>query len=345
MHINGLQLKCFTVIQGMVEKKYAVGVDIGGTWLRVAVFDIKGSLVEKIPQRVDTSRKDAIAKQIVTLIKVICRRNRINSKSLQGVGIASTGPLDMAKGELIEPVNLPFDNVPLTKPITRELDVPAYLVNDCTGAVLGENMFGAGQGLDNLVYITIGTGVGGGAIVDGSLLLGKDGNAVEVGHLTIDYEGRLTCGCGKKGHWEAYCSGKNIPNFVRMRIKETSEKTVNGSLLFKKAKDDFSSLHSEDLFNAAKKGDSLSLQLVEEIGILNAIGFANIINAYDPSLITLGGAVALKNEKLILPYIKRYVGEHALNRVPEIIMTPLGEDVGICGGVAAALKFSSSAKP
>jgi glucokinase len=330
---------------GMTMKEYAIGVDIGGTWLRVAVFDVNGSLVEKITQLVRTSSRDAIAKQIVTLIKMVCKRNRISLKNLQGVGIVSTGPLDMKKGELIKPVNLPFENVPLTKPVTRELGVPTYLVNDCTGAVLGENMFGAGKGLDNLVYITIGTGVGGGAIVDGSLLLGKDGNAVEIGHLTIDCEGRLTCGCGKRGHWEAYCSGKNIPNFVRMRISGISKETVKKSMLFEKVKGNFSGLRSEDLFDAAKEGDRFSLQLVEEIGVLNAIGFANIINAYDPSLITLGGTVALENEKLVLPYVKRHIGEYALNRMPQIIITPLGEDVGIYGGIATALRFSSSAKP
>lgn len=324
-----------------MKGKHPVAVDIGGTWLRVALFNEKGRLTEKIQKKVATGGKNAIAIQIVTLTHLLCKRNHIESESLRGVGIASTGPLNIEKGELIEPVNLPFDSVPLKEPITKELGIPVYLVNDCTGAVLGEREFGAGKGLDNLVYITIGTGIGGGAIVDGHLLLGKDGNAVEIGHLTIDYEGRLTCGCGKQGHWEAYCSGKNIPNFVRMRIKEIGEKTAKGSLLFKKVKDNLSNLRSEHLFNAAKSGDKLSLQLVEEIGVLNAIGFSNIINAYDPSLITVGGTVALKNEKIILPPIRQHVKKYVVNRVPEIIMTLLGEDVGIYGAAAAVLEFSS----
>jgi len=129
--------------------------------------------------------------------------------------------------------------------------------------------------------------------------LGKDGNAVEIGHLTIDFEGRLKCGCGKKGHW------------------------------------------AEILFDAAKDRDKLSLRLVEEIGVLNAIGFANVINAYDPSVISVGGAVTLKNTKLILSPIRRNVENYVLNRVPKIIATPLGEDVGIFGAVAAVLKFGS----
>src|SRR4030067_557708 len=109
----------------------------------------------------------------------------------------------MSKGMLITPPNLPFDVISLTDPLKRELKVPVSLINDCAGAALGETTFGAAKGVENFVYITISTGIGGGAIVNGTLLLGKDGNGHEVGHFVIDYDGRLTCGCGKKGHWGA----------------------------------------------------------------------------------------------------------------------------------------------
>jgi len=275
------------------------------------------------------------------MIRLLCKQSNIDPTTLEGVGIASAGPLDLKKGVLIKPANLPFEYAPLTEPISRELRLPAYLVNDCTAAVLGERVFGAGKGLDNIVYITIGTGIGGGAIVDGCLLLGKDGNAVEIGHLTIDFKGRLKCGCGKKGHWEAYCSGRNIPNFVRMRLEEIDKTIVEKSLFYAKVNGNLFHLSSEILFNAAKEGDKLSLQLVEEIGVLNAIGFANVINAYDPSLITVGGTVTLENKKLILSPVRRYVRNYVVNRVPKIIVTPLGDDVGIFGAVAAVLKFRS----
>ncbi|MFQ5836240.1 MAG: ROK family protein [Candidatus Bathyarchaeia archaeon] len=324
-----------------MKEKYIIGVDLGGTWVRLALSNKEGNFIGKVQKKVDKSSEKAVGKQIITLIRLLCKEGDVDSASLEGVGIASTGPLDLKEGALIKPVNLPFDHIPLTKPISKELGIPVYLVNDCTGAVLGERKFGAGKGLDNIVYITIGTGIGGGAIVDGQLLLGKDGNAVEIGHLTIDFRGRLKCGCGKKGHWEAYCSGRNIPNFVRMRLKEIDKKIVKKSLLFKKVKGDLSKLSSQDLFNGTKSGDKLSLQLIEEIGILNAIGFANVINAYDPSLITVGGAVTLKNKKLVLAPIKKYVKNYVVNRVPKIIVTPLGEDVGIYGAVAAVLKFRS----
>jgi glucokinase len=325
----------------LTKERYVIGVDLGGTWVRLTISNEKGHFLGKLHRKVDTSNAEAIGKQIITIIRSLCRESEIELADLEGVGIASAGPLSLKEGALINPTNLPFEYVPLTKPISTELGLPTYLVNDCTAAVLGERAFGAGKGLDNIVYITIGTGIGGGAIVDGCLLLGKDGNAVEIGHLTIDFEGRLKCGCGKKGHWEAYCSGRNIPNFARMRLEEIDEATVEKSLIHAKVKGDLSKLTSEILFNAAKDKDKLSLQLVKEIGVLNAIGFANVVNAYDPSLITVGGTVTLENKKLVLSPVKRYVRDYVVNRVPKIIATPLGEDVGIFGAIAAVLKFRS----
>jgi len=319
-------------------KKYAIGVDLGGTWVRVALSDERGNFIGRLQERVDRSSEIAIVNQIIRMIRNICSRSGVEIVDLAGVGIASIGPLDLRRGVLISPPNLPFKRIPLVKPISDELGVTTFLLNDCTAAVLGEREFGVGKGVDNLVYIAIGTGIGGGAIVDGHLLLGKDGNAVEIGHNTIDVTGRLKCGCGKRGHWEAYCSGRNIPNFVRMRLEEIDEKTVKSSLLFKKVDGDLSKMRTEDLFSAAKGGDKLSLQLVEEIGILNAVGFANAINAYDPALVTVGGTVALRNRKLILDPIKRYVKNYVLNRIPKITITPLGENVSLYGAIAV-LKF------
>ena len=325
----------------MSERKYIIGVDLGGTWVRAALSDEKGKIMEKVQEKVDVSSEKAVSNQIVKIVRILCSRRGVDITNLGGIGIASAGPLDIKEGALINPTNLPFDYVPLTRPISEQLNVPTFLINDCAAAVLGERIFGAGKELDNLVYITIGTGIGGGAIVDGHLLLGKDGNAVEIGHITIDYEGKLECGCGKRGHWEAYCSGRNIPNYVRMRLEEIDEELKRQSLLFKKIKGELSQLSSQDLFEAAKRGDKLSLQLVEEIGVLNAIGFANVINAYDPSLITVGGTVALKNEELIMPLIRKYVKNYAVNRLPKIIVTPLGENIGIYGGISIVLKLKS----
>jgi glucokinase len=330
-------------VKGLTEGTHLIGVDLGGTRVRVVLSDEKGNFIEKRTEEVDKRNAEAITDQIVKLTRFLCTKHGLDVKSLRGVGIVSAGPLIQDEGVLFKPPNLPFDRVPITKPIAEKLGVAACLINDCVGAVLGEKMFGAARGLDNCVYITISTGLGCGAIVNGTLLLGKDGNAHEVGHFVIDSQGRLKCGCGRRGHWEAYCSGRNIPNYVRMRLKEMRTKTVKESLLHKTAESDLSRLVAADLFACAKKGDSMSIKLVNEIGVLNAMGFASAINAYDPSLITVGGTVTLKNKKMILSPIQKYVSDYAINRVPKIMVTPLGEDVGVYGAVAAALKYIPSA--
>ena len=346
--VPSAQLACidsiFVIHAGMVDlsrKKYLVGVDLGGTWVRIALSDCQGHFLEKVNEKLDKTRSEAVSGQLVRLVRYLCKKHRVDVATLKGVGIASAGPLDMERGTLVKPPNMPFDKIMLSEPVKEALGVPACLINDCAAAALGETTFGIARGIENFVYITISTGIGGGAIVNGTLLLGKDGNSHEVGHFVIDYRGQLTCGCGRKGHWEAYCSGRNMPNYVRMRLEEIGLKTKRSSALHVQLRGDLSHLCAADLFSAARLSDRLALTLVAEIGMLNAIGFANVINAYDPSLITVGGTVALENAEAVLVPIMKHVGDYAINRVPEIKVTSLGENVGVYGAVAAALKYLS----
>lgn len=318
---------------------HVIGVDLGATWIRAAISDAKGNILCKKAEKTWKGKNgEMIGKQILAIITSLMEETGVSD--ITAVGIGSIGPIDMRKGIIVEPANLPFRSVPLVKPISSRLNVPVYLVNDCTAAVIGERTFGAGKTEMNLVYVTLSTGIGGGAYVNGHLLLGKDGNAVEIGHTVIDFEGHLICGCGKRGHWEAYCSGANIPNFARLLMENMNRVNVEKSLLFKLIKGDFSNLTTEIIFRAANEGDGLSLHIVKEIGRLNAIGFANIINIYDPSLITVGGSIALNNPKLILEPIKKHIEDYAVNRIPKIILTPLSDDIVLYGAVALALNPS-----
>ena len=323
----------------MAKNEHWIGIDLGGTWVRVAVSDKSGHFIAKTSEKVDKSSAKAISDQMIRLSRFLCSKHDLDIKSLNGVGVVATGPLIQKEGVLLHPTAMPFDCVPITEPLSKELGIPSCLINDASGAALGEKMFGVAKGLDNYAYVTISTGIGCGAIVNGTLLLGKDGNAHEVGHIVIDYEGRLKCGCGKRGHWEAYCSGSNIPNFIRMRLKNMPQKKVRESLLLRMTEGDLSKLSAKILFASAGKADHISTILVEEIGVLNAIGFANIINAYDPSLITVGGTVTLKNTAVILNPIRKHVKNYALNRIPKIKVTHLGDDVGLYGAIAAALTY------
>lgn len=314
-------------------ERLAVGVDVGGTNIRVALGDERGRIIARISERTEKHKgPEGISRQIVRSIRRLIER--IGGRRIEGIGIGSAGPLDLKRGGLMKPTNIPYDFVPLVEPLREEFDLPVYLLNDCSAAVVGERFFGAGKEHENLAYITLSTGIGGGIYVDGHLLIGKDGNATEIGHFTIDYEGRLLCGCGKRGHWEAYCSGNGIPNYIRLLFSEEDPDEVKGSLLMRKVNGNLNLLTAKILYDCAKAGDPLSLKFTDRIGVLNAIGFACVIDAYDPSLITVGGSIALRNESLVLSPIRKYVGEHARNRVPEIRITPLGDDVVLYGAIA-----------
>ena len=301
-------------------------VDLGATNVRVARCS-STRLLEKTSERTDrASGQEGIADQIVCMIE------SLDIEGLEAIGVGSIGPIDLATGCIKGTPNLPFDTIPVVGPLTEAFQVPVMLLNDCSAAVLGELEFGAGRGLRNLAYVTLSTGLGGGAIVDGNLLVGKDGNAVEIGHLTIDPESPLVCGCGCRGHWEAYCSGNNIPNFARLLLEGMEE----GGPITELVGGDAPGITAENLFEAARKGDPSALHIVSEIGKVNAVGFADIVNAFDPELITVGGSIALRNPELILKPIIENIDRHLINRRPEIMITPLGEDIVLYGALALA---------
>ena len=316
-----------------MRQKIAVGIDLGGTNIRVALGDEKGRILARASERTEKAKgPEGVSKQIIRIIHRLKRNTGI--KEIAGLGIGSTGPLNLKKGGLMKPTNIPYDFIPLVEPLKDEFHVPVYLLNDCSAAVVGERFFGAGRKHENLAYITLSTGIGGGVYVDGHLLIGKDGNAAEIGHFTIDYEGRLLCGCGKRGHWEAYCSGNGIPNYVELLLSNKSREEVESSLLMKAAAGDPKRVTSKILYDCAKAGDQLALEIIEKIGRLNAIGFACVVDAYDPSLITVGGSIALRNVNLVIEPIRRYVDDYARNSIPEIKITPLGDDVVLYGALA-----------
>jgi len=319
-----------------MDKQVAIGVDVGATWVRVAVADPEANILAKKKEAIDTENELGISRQIEELTVELFAELGRKIPDLIGIGIASAGPMNREAGHLVSPSNIPLELVPLAEPLEAKFDTKVELINDGVSAVLAESKYGAGKEYENLVYITISTGIGGGVIVDGNLLIGKNGNAAEVGHFTIDKDEKLACGCGRRGHWEAYCSGSNIPGYVRWRLEELSSDEVSGPLA-QHVEADFESFRARDLFIYARNGDGLALELVEEIGRLNAIGFAAVTEAYDPELITVGGGVALNNPELVLEPIKKRVKNHTQNEVPEILITPLEEENVLLGAIAMAL--------
>lgn len=305
-------------------KSCAIAVDLGATNVRVALVSRNGEIVAKMKDKTPKHGKNAmvIPEKICEMIGLVMAKHP-HARSA-GIGISSMGPLDYKRGGPLYSPNIPFRFVPLVEPLRKQFSLPVYLLNDANAAVLGEQRFGAGKKKKNLVYITISTGIGAGAIADSTLILGRSGNAAEIGHMIVDTTYNLRCSCGKGvGHWEGYASGRNIPRFFKIWAKMNQKKASGG------VRD------AKDIFDRARSKDAVALEFLDALNRLNARAISNCIVAYDPELITIGGSVMLLNEPLLLLGMKKYVDRYL--KIPDIRVTRLGDDVGLLGAAAAVL--------
>jgi glucokinase len=229
---------------------------------------------------------------------------------VERVGIACGGPIDAERGT-VSPLHLPgWKNVPLVALAEEAYDVPAVLVNDATAAAAGEHRFGAGSGTANMVYLTLSTGVGGGAVVDGRLLRGTTGNGAEFGHVTVDWRGRPCRGCGRRGCLEAYVSGTSVAE----RAREAGLTVTS----------------AEEVVEA---GGAVWEETVEAL----ACGLASLVNVFEPERVVLGGGVTRAGERLLAP-VRERVRADALGPAAraEIVLSALGDHVGVVGAAAIA---------
>lgn len=305
-----------------------LGLDIGGSWIRAALGDQQGNFLRKSVRRVAAGSGEEFMRQVAAAV-----REAAGGKvgELDGIGVGAAGRLDVRRGRLEFSPHTSVKEVRLVDELEGEFGKPVALLNDCVAAVLAERAVGAGRGLDNVVYVGIGTGIGGGAIVDGRILLGKDGNAHEVGHMTIDIEGRLQCSCGGRGHWEAYTSGSGLPAFSK-HLSEgyTGHSDLKGKLLGGDA------VEAKDVFEAAYREDPLAMHVLEQAAEINTMAFANLVNLYDPQLITVGGGLALKNPALTIDPVAGRLPSVCFNSPPAVRATPLGEDAPLIGALVCA---------
>lgn len=240
------------------------------------------------------------------------------------------GRLDFESGTVSVPANLSDEVGPihLRDPLQTLLDTEAvYLCSDTLAGAIGEQTY-SHPGVDNLVYLTISSGIGAGVVEDDAFV-GWNGNAGEVGHTTIDYEGFMTCGCGRTGHWEAYCSGENIPRFTRV-LQDREGLETNLPI------DACDGVSAKDVFDRAGS-DPLADRVIEEVAALNTVGVANLVHSYAPRVVVLGGAVALNNPELVVDPIRERLPQAVVTDVPEVTTSGLGEEAVLCGALALAV--------
>ncbi|WP_298670419.1 ROK family protein [uncultured Methanofollis sp.] len=303
-----------------MERKTVVAVDIGATHYRAGLVADDGSIVRL--EVGDTPRVGesglAVTRAVGDAVEAV-----VGPASPAAIGIASAGPLDCAAGLIVCSPNMAFPEVPLRGPLERRFGLPVLLLNDCRAGALGERWQGAGQGVENLVYVTLSTGIGGGAVVNGRLLLGRSGNAGEVGHFFVDGGYGCVCGCGHPGHWEAYASGTGMPRFFAAWLEGQG------------AAPSFDAATSVGILGAAERGDPLALSFMDALGRVNARALSDIVAAYEPEVVVLDGPLAQHHGDLLirsfLPHLDRYLP------LPDFAVSHLGGRAPLLGAAAYVL--------
>lgn len=311
-----------------------VGIDLGATNYRVAVADDDGLLARQKRPTPPAHTGQEITDTLIETTEALLDEAGFDLADLEAVGIGSIGPLDTEAGVVIAPPNLSdsIEGIPLAGPFTDHFGVPVSVENDAIAALVAERAE-AEDPPPNMAYLTVSTGVGAGVAVDGHVLKGWGGNAAEVGHFVLDRESDLECGCGRTGHWEAFAGGNNIPDYARALAEDFEGETDLP-------------VH-EDAFTAADVfaftgEDVLADIIVHRLERWNALGLANLTHAFAPELISIGGAVALENRELVVDPLRDRLPDLVTTRVPELRVTPLGEDAVLLGGVALARSAAAS---
>lgn len=313
---------------------FILGIDIGGTKLAVGLVTQEGDLVaqDRVPT-LATEGPDKVIDRLIQLCRRVVAESGISWSQVRAAGVGCGGPLDPETGVIYEPPNLPgWVAVPLVQRLRDALGIPVYLDNDANAAALGEHRFGAGRGVANLVYLTISTGIGGGIIIGNKLYQGENGNAGEIGHMSMVYDGRA-CNCGSNGCLEAYASGTNIAARAREAVIAGEE-----SLLVSLAGSP-EAISGETIMAALGQEDPVAVRIWDETVQILGAGIANVINIFNPQRVVLGGGITNFGDLLFDP-IRRIALTRAMKplaSVVEIVPAQLGNDVGILGAAAVAM--------
>lgn len=316
----------------MTEKKHLIlALDLGGTNYRLALANDKGELLKRYSAAVKPDDPEQTIEWIKQAISEML--SGIDRATVRGMGIAIAGLVTQDTGVLLMSPNLlRWYNTPIRAIFEKELKLPVCVGNDATLAALGEYKFGAGKGCHDLIYITVSTGIGGGVIVGGKLLLGTRGFAAEVGHMTIDLNGPR-CNCGNIGCLETLASGTAI---ARMAVERLSK--GENSAIAELVAGDLSKVNAEVVEKAAKNGDALAKDIMDTAGTNLGVGVVNLIHIFNPELIIIGGGVS-KSGDLIFEPVRRMVAKRVMRDISVRITAPvLGENPGLLGAVALVLE-------
>ena len=321
------------------EKQAALAIDIGGTKILAAVVSPQGDIIsQQYCLTLASEGVEAVIDRLLIATRGALDKANVDLSQLKGLGIATAGALDTRKGIVTASPNLPgWQNVPLRDIVVEKLGINTYLVNDANAAALAEYLLGAGRGTNNMIYVTVSTGIGGGIIINGELYSGVDGCAAEIGHMTIDANGP-ECNCGNRGCLEVLASGTAVAREAIVRLKR-GERSRISEIVGDKLED----IDARIVGVAAKGGDPLASEIIAKAAYYLGVGLVNLVNIFNPERIIIGGGMSHLGDMLLEP-AKRVVKERAFKLPAQsvsIVPSQLGDDAGVIG---AALFVFQSAK-
>ena len=309
--------------------KYGFGIDLGGTTVKIAYFDETGKMLDKweIPT-VTANGGSQILPDIAASVKGYLAEHNIPDSDILGLGIGVPGPVN-AKGVVNKCIKLGWGVFNISETLSALTGFPVKAGNDANVAALGEFWKGGGQGCDNMVFVTLGTGVGGGIVVEGNLLHGAHGSGAEIGHLVLNRDETVPCNCGKYGCVEQYCSATGIVRLAKRHLAACGKPSVLRGM---------DSFAAKDVFDAGKAGDALALEILNEFYQLMGEFLGSLCSVVDPEIVVLGGGVSKAGTMLldgVEPWFHKYVF-HAASDV-KFSLASLGNDAGAYGAFKLAL--------
>lgn len=308
---------------------YCFGVDIGGTTVKMGLFNGAGEIVEKWEIVTRTENEgEAILPDIAASINTKVAEHKIAKEEVLGVGVGVPAPVT-SEGIINGSANLGWKYKEAKRELEELTGLRAEFGNDANVAALGEMWKGGGAGCKNMVMVTLGTGVGGGVIINGKILVGENGAGGEIGHLCVNYEETDHCGCGNCGCLEQYASATGITRLAKKKLaNETRQTMLNAE-----------TVSAKEVFDAVKAGDEVAKEVAEEMGTYLGHALANLAVVADPAVFVIGGGVSKAGE-VLLPYIEKPYQEKAFfaNKKAKFTLATLGNDAGICGAAKLILE-------
>lgn len=304
-------------------KKYGFGVDVGGTTIKMGFFETDGALIDKWEIKTNTANGgNEILSDIAKAIDNRLAQEGISKDEVQGIGIGVPGPV-CSDGVVSRCVNLGWSMVNVAEELSKFTGIPVKAGNDANVAALGEMWQGGAKGCKDVVMVTLGTGVGGGVIVDGRIVAGFNGAGGEIGHISVNPDEIEACNCGQYGCLEQYTSATGIVRMAKRKLAKTSDETVLRK---------YENLTAKDIFDEAKEGDEVALQLVDELGKILGATLSKMACVVNPEAIVIGGGVS-KAGDILIDTVKEHFQESAFYAVRDtrFELASLGNDAGIYG--------------